>query len=148
MADGKARRLFAEAGLVRALGELVSDDGGVLSRSPLCQIEAIELLVSLRACYESVRAEPLPQIGTMLNLLVPPLLALLHGDGGLGNWQGAGAVEAERIEGGDPAEDEAIRRGFESEFKRQVMVSVKLALVDYGTLPRRERKSQRIFDNR
>ncbi|MCC6940683.1 MAG: heparinase II/III family protein [Novosphingobium sp.] len=98
VADGKARRLFAEAGLVRALGELVSDDGGVLSRSPLCQIEAIELLVSLRACYEAVRTEPLPQIGTMLNLLVPPLLALLHGDGGLGNWQGAGAVEAERIE--------------------------------------------------
>ncbi len=98
MADGKARRLFGEAGLVRALGELVSDDGGALSRSPLCQIEAIELLVSLRACYEAVRAEPLPQIGTMLSLLVPPLLALLHGDGGLGNWQGAGAVDHRRIE--------------------------------------------------
>ncbi len=98
MADGKPRRLFAEAGLVRALGELVSDDGGVLSRSPLCQIEAIELLIGLRACYEAVRAEPLPQIQTMLTLLVPPLLALLHGDGGLGNWQGAGALDAERIE--------------------------------------------------
>ena len=98
MADGKARCLFGEAGLVRALGELVSDDGGVLSRSPLCQIEAIELMVSLRACYEAVRTEPLPQIGTMLNLLVPPLLALLHGDGGLGSWQGAGAIEPERIE--------------------------------------------------
>lgn len=98
MADGKARRLFGEAGLVRALGELVSDDGGVLSRSPLCQIEAIELMVSLRACYEAVRTEPLPQIGTMLSLLVPPLLALLHGDGGLGSWQGAGAIEPERIE--------------------------------------------------
>lgn len=98
MADGKARRLFGEAGLVRALGELVSDDGGVLSRSPLCQIEAIELLVSLRACYEAVRAEPLPQIGTMLGLLVPPLLSLLHGDGGLGNWQGAGAIDDRRIE--------------------------------------------------
>lgn len=96
--DGKARRLFGEAGLVRALGELVSDDGGVLSRSPLCQIEAIELLISVRACYESVRAEPIPQIATMLNLLVPPLLALLHGDGGLGSWQGAGAIEAERID--------------------------------------------------
>lgn len=98
MADGKPRRLYGEAGLVRALGELVSDDGGVLSRSPLCQIEAIELLVSLRACYDAIRSEPLPQIGTMLNLLVPPLLALLHGDGGLGNWQGAGAIEADRIE--------------------------------------------------
>lgn len=98
MAEGKPRRLFAEAGLVRALGELVGDDGGVLSRSPLCQIEAIEMLVSLRACYEAVRAEPLPQIQTMLSLLVPPLLALLHGDGALGNWQGAGAISAQQIE--------------------------------------------------
>jgi uncharacterized heparinase superfamily protein len=29
--------------------------------------------------------------------LVPPLLALLHGDGGLGSWQGAGAVAEGRI---------------------------------------------------
>ncbi|WP_298282127.1 heparinase II/III family protein [Novosphingobium sp.] len=98
MADAKPRRLYAEAGLVRALGELVSDDGGVLSRSPICQIEAIELLIELRACYEAVRTDPLPQIQTMLTLLVPPLLALLHGDGGLGNWQGAGAISAEQIE--------------------------------------------------
>ncbi|WP_442789615.1 heparinase II/III family protein [Novosphingobium sp. SL115] len=98
LSDGKARRLYGEAGLVRALGELVGDDGGVLSRSPLCQIEAIELLLSLRACYEAVRAEPLPQIQTMLNLLLPPLLALLHGDGGLGNWQGSGAISAQRID--------------------------------------------------
>ena len=33
--DGKPRRLYGEAGLVRALGELVADDGGALSRSPL-----------------------------------------------------------------------------------------------------------------
>ncbi len=33
--DGRPRRLYSEAGLLRALGELVSDDGGVLSRSPL-----------------------------------------------------------------------------------------------------------------
>ena len=48
--DGKPRRLFGEAGLIRALGELVGDDGGVLSRSPLSQVEAIALLVRLRAC--------------------------------------------------------------------------------------------------
>ena len=33
-----------------------------------------------------------------VGLALAPLLALLHGDGGLGNWQGAGAVSAERIE--------------------------------------------------
>ena len=97
LSDGKARRLFGEAGLIRALGEVIGDDGGVLSRSPLCQIEAIELLIRLRACYAAVRKEPPQQIEAMLALLVPPLLALLHGDGALGNWQGSGALTAGRI---------------------------------------------------
>ncbi len=96
--DGKPRRLFGEAGLVRALGELVGDDGGVLSRSPLAQMDAIAALVDLTACYRAVRRDPPRAIPTMLNLLVPPLLALTHADGSLGNWQGAGAVKAERLE--------------------------------------------------
>ncbi|WP_338468609.1 heparinase II/III family protein [Novosphingobium sp. ZN18A2] len=95
---GKARRLYGEMGLIRALGELVGDDGGVLSRSPLGQIEAIALLVRLRACYAAVRRDPPEQIDVMLSLLVPPLLAMLHGDGAVASWQGAGAVTAERIE--------------------------------------------------
>ena len=95
--DGKPRRLFGEAGLVRTLGELVGDDGGVLSRSPLDQMEAIELLVRLGACYRATRRDPPQAIETMERMLVPPLLTLLHTDGGLGNWQGAGAVSAERI---------------------------------------------------
>lgn len=96
--DGQPRRLYGEAGLVRALGELVGDDGGVLSRSPLAQMEAIAALVDLNACYAAVRRDPPRALGTMLGLLVPPLLALTHADGTLGNWQGAGAVSAERIE--------------------------------------------------
>ena len=96
--EGKPRRLYGEAGLMRALGELIGDDGGVLSRSPLAQIEAIELLVRLSACYRATRCDPPEAIPAMLALLVPPLLCLLHGDGGLGNWQGAGAIEAARIE--------------------------------------------------
>lgn len=97
LSEGKPRRLFGEAGLIRAMGDAVGDDGGVLSRSPLCQIEAIELLVALRACYAAVRKDPPAQLEGMLALLVPPLLALLHGDGGLGSWQGSGAIPAERI---------------------------------------------------
>ena len=84
--------------MLRALGELIGDDGGVLSRSPLAQIEAIELLVRLSACYRATRRDAPEAIPAMLALLVPPLLCLLHGDGGLGNWQGAGAIEAARIE--------------------------------------------------
>jgi uncharacterized heparinase superfamily protein len=95
--EGKPRRLYGEAGLARALGELVGDDGGVLSRSPLGQMEAIALLTDLAACYRATRRDPPDAVETMLSLLVPPLLALTHGEAGLGNWQGAGAVPAERI---------------------------------------------------
>lgn len=95
--EGKPRRLFGEAGLARTLGELVGNDGGVLSRSPLAQMEAIALLVELSACYRATRRDPPQAVEAMLQTLVPPLLALTHGDGGLGNWQGAGAVPASRI---------------------------------------------------
>jgi uncharacterized heparinase superfamily protein len=95
--DGKPRRLFGEAGLARALGELVGNDGGLLSRSPLGQMDAIALLVELTACYRAVRSDPPAAVSSMLHMLVPPLLALTHGDGGLGSWQGAGAVKAERL---------------------------------------------------
>ncbi len=92
--DGKPRRLFGEAGLIKALGELVGDDGGILSRAPLGQIEVIALIVRLRACYSAVRREPPAALEAILALLVPPLLALTHGDGSLGSWQGGWAVDA------------------------------------------------------
>lgn len=92
--DGKPRRLFGEAGLIKALGELVGDDGGVLSRSPLGQAEAIALLVRLRACYKAVRRDPPEALEGILAMLVPPLLALTHGDGSLGSWQGGWATDA------------------------------------------------------
>lgn len=95
--DGRPRRLFGEAGLIRALGELVGDDGGVLSRGPLDQMEAIALLVELSDCYRATRRERPEALDTMLGMLVPPLLALVHTDGGLGCWQGSGAVAPERL---------------------------------------------------
>ena len=95
--DGKPRRLFGEAGLIRALGDLVGDDGGILSRSPVGQMQAIALLVDLLACYRAVRREPPQALGAMQAMLVPPLLALAHSDGGLGSWQGGAAVAPERL---------------------------------------------------
>jgi uncharacterized heparinase superfamily protein len=95
--DGKPRRLFGEAGLMHALGELIGDDGGILSRSPLGQMEAIALLVDLSACYRATRRDPPQAIDAMMQLLVPPLLSLTHSDGSLGSWQGAGGVSADRI---------------------------------------------------
>lgn len=95
--EGKPRRLYAEAGMARALGEFVGEDGGVQSRSPLAQMELLELLTELAACYRSVKIEPPKFVGAVSELIVPPLLAVVHGEGGLGNWQGAGAVASERV---------------------------------------------------
>ena len=95
--EGKPRRLYGEAGLIHALGELVGDDGGILSRSPLGQAEAIALLVRLRACYHALREDPPEALESILAVLVPPLLALTHGDGSLGSWQGAWAMDAGEV---------------------------------------------------
>jgi uncharacterized heparinase superfamily protein len=95
--DGKPRRLYGEAGLIRALGDLMGDDGGILSRSPLGQIEAITLLVTLRACYRATRRDPPVMLDNLVAVLVPPLLALTHGDGSLGSWQGSWAIDAAEI---------------------------------------------------
>lgn len=97
--DGRPRRLYGEAGLMKALGELMGDDGGVLSRSPIAQMEAIALLVRLRNCYRATRRDPEPSMERVIEMLVPPLLALCHGDGSLGSWQGGWAVSAEDVEG-------------------------------------------------
>ena len=97
--DGRPRRLFGEEGLIRALGDLVGDDGGVLSRSPLGQLEAISLLVRLRACYRATRRDPPEALDAILAVLVPPLLAMTHGDGSLGSWQGSWAITASEVAG-------------------------------------------------
>ena len=95
--DGRPRRLFGEAGLIHALGETLGDDGGLMSRSPLGQMEAIAALVQLLACYKATRHTPPAALESILTLLVPPLLALTHGDGALGSWQGGWAVSAEDV---------------------------------------------------
>ncbi|MGE3691692.1 MAG: heparinase II/III family protein [Novosphingobium sp.] len=97
MPDGKPRRLYGEMGLIRALGDLVGDDGGVISRSPLAQMEAIALLVRVRACYAATGRDPPKALEAMLAHLVPPLLSLTHGDGSLGSWQGAWAIGADEL---------------------------------------------------
>lgn len=94
---GTPRRLFGEAGLVKALGDLVGEDGGVLSRCPAAQLDAIRLLTDLLACYAAVEITPPRALGVMRELLVPPLLSLRHGDGALGCWQGQGAIGADRV---------------------------------------------------
>jgi len=57
-------------------------------------------------------------------------------------------VKVERLEGQDSSGDETLARAIEQEIKRQILVSGKVEIVDYGTLPRSERKSKRVFDQR
>lgn len=94
---GRPRRLFGEAGLIAALGDAVGEDGGVLSRCPADQLETLRLLIDLIACYEAAEVPVPPALLAMRELMVPPLLALRHGDGGLGSWQGQAAIPADRV---------------------------------------------------
>ena len=98
MPDGWARRLYGEAGLLKTLGEMVGEDGGVLSRCPSAQAEAVRLLVEVRACYAAAGREHPVALDTMLALLVPALLGLRMGDRGLGSWQGAAAMGEETLD--------------------------------------------------
>jgi phenylacetate-coenzyme A ligase PaaK-like adenylate-forming protein/ABC-type branched-subunit amino acid transport system ATPase component len=54
----------------------------------------------------------------------------------------------ERAEGVEAARGPEMAHEAVHQIKRQLMVSVNLDLVDYGSLPRSERKSQRVFDTR
>jgi uncharacterized heparinase superfamily protein len=60
-------------------------------------MDAIRVLTDLIACYDAAGREAPQALHTMRELLVPPLLALRHGDGALGNWQGQGAISADRL---------------------------------------------------
>lgn len=95
---GGPRRAFGEAGLKRAIDGAFYSDGGTISRSPQAQLEGIELLAMLRAAYDVMREEPPAFLSEILARTVPALLGLTHGDGGLGSWQGAPALDGALVE--------------------------------------------------
>ncbi|HEX5644276.1 MAG TPA: heparinase II/III-family protein, partial [Erythrobacter sp.] len=57
----------------------------------------IAMLTDLEACYAAAGRDFPAPLSLMRDLLVPPLLAMRHGDGGLGSWQGNGATRADRL---------------------------------------------------
>ena len=57
-------------------------------------------------------------------------------------------IKVERTEGGNPGEDPVLAGTIEEEIRKQILVSGKVEIVHYGTLPRSERKSKRVFDHR
>ncbi|MDD2559004.1 MAG: ATP-binding cassette domain-containing protein [Desulfuromonas sp.] len=54
----------------------------------------------------------------------------------------------ERGQGVDSARNAELTHETEYQVKKQLLVSAELELVEYGTLPRTEKKSQRVFDSR
>jgi phenylacetate-CoA ligase len=57
-------------------------------------------------------------------------------------------LKVEREKGVENSRDGALRKKIGDEIKTQIMVSANIEMLDYGSLPRSERKSQRVFDNR
>ncbi|MFC1580406.1 phenylacetate--CoA ligase [Thermodesulfobacteriota bacterium] len=57
-------------------------------------------------------------------------------------------LRVERAQDGDTSGDDTLGRQIGGEIKNQILVSANVEIVEYGDLPRSERKSQRVFDNR
>lgn len=58
------------------------------------------------------------------------------------------ALKVERDQGVDSGKDTELSKRIAGEIKKQIMVSVAVEPVEYGSLPRSEKKSRRVFDNR
>ena len=57
-------------------------------------------------------------------------------------------VKVERAEGVDPGGDENVARKLEHQFTHKLLVSGKVEVLNFQSLPRTERKSKRVFDKR
>jgi phenylacetate-CoA ligase len=57
-------------------------------------------------------------------------------------------VKVERAEGADPGGDESLARKLEHQFTHKLLVSGKVEVLNFQSLPRTERKSKRVFDKR
>ncbi|WP_037551615.1 heparinase II/III family protein [Sphingomonas sp. URHD0057] len=94
---GVPRVARGEAGLARALSAAQFDDGGLVSRSPFEQVQLVDRLGLLRACYFAAKQT----IPDSIEAAAAAALAALHGvtmgDGALSSWQGCGPGEASRL---------------------------------------------------
>jgi len=57
-------------------------------------------------------------------------------------------IKIEREDGANSDRDSDLKRVIGQNIKKHLLVSANVELVDYGSLPRSERKSKRVFDNR
>jgi phenylacetate-CoA ligase len=57
-------------------------------------------------------------------------------------------IKVERDQAGNNKNDPQTAKKIGEEIKKQILVSAAVEIVDHGSLPRSERKSKRVFDNR
>jgi len=95
---GDPRRQIGENGLEKAIESAVYEDGGVIARAPLAQVDIIMLLTMLREAYTARRLAPPAALSAALGRMVPALQGVCHGDHGLSSWQGGGPIRGERID--------------------------------------------------
>jgi phenylacetate-CoA ligase len=57
-------------------------------------------------------------------------------------------IKVERDQEALPEGDRTLAEAIAAEIRKQIMVRVQVEILDYGSLPRTERKSKRVFDNR
>jgi phenylacetate-CoA ligase len=57
-------------------------------------------------------------------------------------------IKVERSREGSAADDAGVSQAIAKRIKREILVSARVEVVDYGSLPRTDRKSKRVFDNR
>jgi uncharacterized heparinase superfamily protein len=94
---GPARLKSGEAGLARALGLALHDDGGLVSRSPAEQVAAVEILGQLRTVYIAGRREVPDWLTEALAAAIGALLAVTLGDDALSSWQGGNMASRRRV---------------------------------------------------
>ena len=94
---GPARLKSGEAGLTRAFGLSLHDDGGLVSRSPTEQIAMVEILGQLRAVYTAARREAPEWLTETLTASVGAMLSVTLGDDALSSWQGGHMASRRRV---------------------------------------------------
>ncbi|TVV72258.1 heparinase [Sphingomonas solaris] len=94
---GEGRVAAGEAGLARAIAASLYGDGGLANRSPVAQLELVELLAQLRAFYLGMHRDPHESVTQALARAVPALLGVTLGDGGLSSWQGGAPIGPARV---------------------------------------------------
>jgi len=94
---GPGRLKSGEAGLTRALGGSLHDDGGLFSRSPAEQLAVVEALGQLRAVYIAGRREVPDWLTEALESAIGALLCVTLGDEALSSWQGGNMATRRRV---------------------------------------------------